>query len=113
MGVFAGAIVGALAGAWAVALVAASRAKGVKGDLLAAVLAILPVAYYLVPDSVAPKPGSLARSLGWVTTAADGVGMSVTILLVGLLVYVLAGRLGLLRRLTARLDTRTQPDHPD
>ncbi|HQZ00948.1 MAG TPA: hypothetical protein PLQ63_13195 [Propionicimonas sp.] len=104
-----GTLAGFVAGLWAVMLWAASKAKGIWSDLLAVLLAVAPVAYYLLPATIAPKPGEVARSLGWTVTGADAVAMALALILVAALAFLLADRLGLTRRLVGSLSVKDEP----
>lgn len=99
-----GALVGLVVAIWAVAVMASSRATGIVGGLLAVALVLAPIAYFVLPDSIAPKPGEVARAYGWVATTADGIAMATAILVVAVAGYVAAAKLGLVRRLTSKLD---------
>jgi hypothetical protein len=99
-----GALVGLLLAVWAVVLVSANRAKGIFGGLLTVVLVVAPIAYFWLPDDLTPKPGTVARQLGWVATVPDGVVLAITMIVVAALGYGLAAKAGVVRWLTTRMD---------
>ena len=99
-----GTLVGLVFAVWAVVLVAANRAKSIFGGLLTVVLVVAPIIYSWLPDEMAPKPGAVARQLGWVATVADGVLFAITMIAVAALGYWLAARTGVVTTLTRRMD---------
>jgi len=82
-----GLVVGVVAAAWAVVFAAATKAKSVRGMLLSVLLAVVPIVYFLLPGNLAPQPGEVSRSAGWITTPADGVVFAVVILIVAVAGY--------------------------
>lgn len=99
-----GLVVGVVGAAWAVLAVASSRAESTTAELLSVVLAIAPIVYFNLPDDLVPKPGAMSRALGWITTSADTAILGATMIVVAVLGYVVAAKLGVVRWLTDRLD---------
>jgi ABC-type xylose transport system permease subunit len=97
-------MVGAIVGLWAVLLLAANRAKSFLGGTLAAVLAVLPIIYYILPEAIAPKPGELARDAGLSVGRPGGIAMALVLVVVAAGVALGAGKLGLTSRTAAALD---------
>jgi hypothetical protein len=102
---FSGAI-GLVVGLWAVILLAAHRAKSALGGCLAAVLAVLPIIYYFLPDSFAPKPGEFAREAGFSAGWTGGIVMAAMVVIVAAGFAAGAGKTGLTSWMTAALDGR-------